>query len=871
MLLLKSLPRCAPKNWGMTWESRKIKRGSLSGLSFEIWLSRLYNNFRKDYMKKKNIIWLVFLVLVSRIVLASPQVKKGSFADMNLLLITLDTTRADGMGLYNNKNHITPNIDRLGPNSVIFENCYANVPLTLPAHCSIFTGRYPHVHQVRNNGTYKLNPSETTLAEIYSSHGFQTSAIIASFTVSSKFGLDQGFDNYDENFGSTEVLLNLKTEIPADQVYEKFLHWADDYDGQKFFLWVHFFDPHFPYIHHENISGGQTPTLWESYESEIRYVDTYVGKIMETLAAKGLMDNTIIVIAGDHGEAFGEHGEYGHGIFCYEESLKVPLIIHNPQYIQEKTIITENISLVDILPSLLELNNYAIPKNISGQSFVNLIQGKKEKKKRTIYFESVFGHEENNWAPPIGIVDNNFKYISLPEQELYDLKNDANETNNLFDNQRKFAGDMRSKLEQLMFDSAINNNPTKRKLSRSDIRKLESLGYLSSFSNQAKQTMDPKQGIIVYAQVEEIKSLLRQRRYKLAEEKYTQIISKNPKIEIPSIYQIAFQIEKSKGNTETAINTLQKALVQFPEHESLKIRLAREFFNTGKLSEAEELCRQILQLNDQMTHAHLLLGNVNLRLNKLEEALKNYEQAAALEPQNVMIKVNYASILMKNNELRKSLDLVNELGNEGNFINTSLYQEMIAELGNRFLATGKMKEAIPLLKKVIAFDPENPDAWLNLGSTYFGINQLDQALESFKKVLELNKDYAVAHSNIGLVYLSKYEADQKNSFLKQALDAFEKAIRLSPSLGDAYHGRALAKFSSGKNEEAVNDFAMAIELSPDLINAYFNISDVLRKMGNPSRAFEYLSLCKKRFYDRLSPSDQEGLDKLMTEVKNEIK
>lgn len=825
----------------------------------------------KKKKKKNYITWLVFILLISRTAFSSPEVKKGSFKDLNLLLITLDTTRADGLGLYNNKNHITPNIDRIGSNSVIFKNCYANVPLTLPAHCSILTGRYPHVHQVRNNGTYKLNPSETTLAEIYKSHGFRTSAIIASFTVSSKFGLDQGFDYYDENFGSTEVLLNLKTEIPADRVYEKFLHWADDYDNQKFFLWVHFFDPHFPYIHHESISAGQTPTLWDSYESEIRYVDTYVGKILETLSAKNLLDNTVIVIAGDHGEAFGEHGEYGHGIFCYEESLKVPLIIHNPRYIKEKTIITENISLVDILPSLLELNNFDIPKNISGKSFVNLIQGKKDKKQRTIYFESVFGHEENNWAPPIGIVDDNFKYISLPEQELYDLKNDATETNNLFASQRKIAGDMRNKLEQLMLDSAINTNPTKRKLSRSDIRKLESLGYLSSFSNRAQQTMDPKQGIIVYAQVEEIKSLLRQRRYKLAEEMYNQIISKNPRIEIPSIYQVASQMEKSKGNTDAAINILQKALVQFPEHESLKIRLAREFFNTGKLSETEGLCRQILEKNNQMTHAYLLLGNVNLRLNKLEEALKNYEQAATLEPQNVMIKVNYASILMKNNELRKSLDLVNELGNEGTFINTSLYQEMIYELGNRFLSTGKLKEAIPLLKKVIAFDPENPDAWLNLGSTYFSSNQLDQALENFKKVLELNKDYAVAHSNIGLVYLSKYEADQKNSFLKQALDSFEKAIRLSPSLGDAYHGRALAKFLSGKNDEAVKDFAMAIELSPEMINAYFNISDVLRKLDNPSRAYEYLSLCKKRFYDRLSPSDQEGLDKLIAEVKSEIK
>ncbi len=349
---------------------------------------------------KKKIIWLIFLLFASRTAFSSPKIKKGSFKELNVLLITLDTTRSDCIGLYNNKVNITPNIDRLAPNSIIFKNCYANVPLTLPSHCSLFTGRFPYAHQVRNNGTYKLNTSELTMAEIYKSQGFKTSAIIASFTVCSKFGLNQGFDFYDENFGSTEVLLNLKSEIPAALVYEKFQNWADGYNGRKFFLWVHFYDPHFPYFFHGTRATGQSPSLWDSYESEIHYVDTYIGKIRETLASMELLDNTVIVIVGDHGEAFGEHGEYGHGIFCYEESLKVPLIIHNPRYIKEKQVIEEKISLVDILPSLLELNKFAIPKNIQGQSFVNLIQGKKEKKNEP-YILKVCLARKKTTGPPL--------------------------------------------------------------------------------------------------------------------------------------------------------------------------------------------------------------------------------------------------------------------------------------------------------------------------------------------------------------------------------------------------------------------------------------------------------------------------------------
>ena len=695
------------------------------------------------------------------------------------------------------------------------------------------------------------------MAEIYKSHGFHTSAITASFAVNSKFGLSQGFDEYDENFGYTEILLNLDSEISADRVYKKFQNWIENYknkdkeNNQKFFLWVHFHDPHFPYFYHQKSSGGQPPSLMSRYASEVHFLDTYIGKMMETMATSNLWDNTVVVLVGSHGEALGEHGEIGHGIFCYEESLKVPLIIHNPKIINQTQLIAERISLVDILPTLLELNNFSIPSLIQGQSFLTFLQEKKEKKPRAIYFESLFGQEEHNWAPLLGIInadyDHDYKFISLPQKELYHLKTDARETRNLFDSQKKIAADMEKDLKRFINDNVRG-------------------------SSLSKVRIDPKQGIKIYAQQEEVNSLFSQSQFRLAEDKYKEIISSYPGIETPGLFHLAFRIEKSKGNTNAALNALQKAINRFPQHEYSKIGLAREYLMAGRLTETEELCRELLAENDKMTQAYILLGNANLGLNKLEEARNNYAQAAAIEPQNVMIKVNYASLLMKNNELRKSRDLVNELERSGYPLdNFSSYREVINELGSRFLAQGEMQDALPILKKVTGFAPENPEVWLNLGSAYFGSNRLDEALETFRKILDLNKDHAVAHTNIGLVYLRKHDVDKKDRLLNQALASFERAIRLSPSLGDAYHGRALAKSASGKNDEAVKDFAMAIELSPELINAYFNISDVLRKMGNASRAYEYLSLCKKRFYDQLSPSDQAGLDKLLDAVKKEIK
>ena len=818
------------------------------------------------------IIMIISLFLFINTTSSLPVRNNGSAQDLNLILITLDTTRADVIGYYNNKkSDITPNIDLLGNNGISFMHCYANVPLTLPAHCSLFTGRLPYVHQVRNNGSYFLDSSELTMAEIFRSQGYRTAAIISSFTLCSKFGVGQGFETYIEDFDHLKAHQNFHTEIPADQVYKKFQDLIKSLDDQKFFFWIHFYDPHFPYIAHENISPEDSQSQWKRYESEVRYVDTYIGKMISTLETKQLLDKTIVVIVGDHGEAFGEHGEYGHGIFCYEESLKVPLIIYNQRSFKEQRSVEDKISLVDILPSLLELYDFDVPKNIQGRSFLRLLQGKKEKQKRTIYFESMFGKEENNWASPIGIIDNDLKFISLPTPELYDLKKDNQEINNLFSDKRKVADTMKKNLEQFLSDSSINTGPRERKLSKSDKEKLESLGYISNFSNQSKSMIDPKQGIVVYTEVEEINDILKQKNVRLAEARLNDVIAKNPDVQFPRLYQTQYRIEKSKGNVENAIEFLRKALTLFPEHESIKFSLASELFTSGSYPETKALCRELIDTNDQFTSAYLLMGDVDKRLNQIKGALEYYEKAASIEPQNAMIKAGYADLLMRNDDLGIALTTVQELENIGNFSNSSAYLDLVSELGNRFLAKGELSEALPLMKKVTELDPDNPAAWVNLGSIYFGLNQIDAALECFQNALEIDENFALALSNIGLVFLNKFYIDKKSITLDKAMEYFNEAIHHSPSLGAAYQGRALAQVSYGNMKDAVKDFAMAIELEPELLDAYFNLANILAQLENYSEAYKYLALCKKRFYHMLPPNEKAELDRMLNDMINRIK
>ncbi len=425
-----------------------------------------------------------FLVLAALAVFLVTAAACGGKKDdhFNLLVITLDTTRADGIGAYGNADAATPHIDRLAAGGIMFRNCYTAVPLTLPSHCTLFTGRYPLAHRVRNNGTYYLPDDETTLAEILKTRGFRTFACIASFTLMSKFGIGQGFDAFDETFQQKQATLNYHDEIPADEITRKFTAWLENNREGRFFTWLHFFDPHSPYRLHPELDGRFAGSERLKYEGEIAYVDLHIGKIIRLLESKKLLARTILVIVGDHGEAFGEHGEFGHGIFCYEESLKVPLILYNPILFAKNKRIDSRINLADVLPSLLHYLAIPCPQTVQGQSFHDLIAGEREKRQRDIYFESRFGMEANNWAPITGLIVDGHKYISLVEPELYDLEHDAGERDNLYRQKNILARNLDRSCAASWSTVPPPRKASRRELSVDDAASLKTLGYITSVS-----------------------------------------------------------------------------------------------------------------------------------------------------------------------------------------------------------------------------------------------------------------------------------------------------------------------------------------------------------------------------------------------------
>jgi len=663
---------------------------------------------------------------------------KAAVKDYNLLVITLDTLRADRLGAYGYEQAQTPNLDFFAKQGVMFENCYTPVPLTLPAHSSIFTGRYPIAHQVRDNGMYVLTEREITLAERMKEKEYHTFGVIASFVLLAKFGLDQGFDFYDDSLLSHKMYNNYMSEIDAAEVYRKFNQWFKKNYHKRFFAWVHFYDPHTPYKPPKKYADKFKDDPSGRYDGEIAYVDEGVGKIIEKLKQKKILQKTLVVIVGDHGEAFGEHQEQGHGIFCYEEALKVPLIFYNRVLFPGGVSVKTRVNLIDLMPTILDLYGLNIPGSIQGKSFIHMLREGDERdndnNNRDFYFESMHGKNEMNWAPLMGIINRDYKYISLPEPELYDLKSDGAEKNNLFWKKNRTAKELDKKLMKMMnnYSKSAVDVDTRRKLTTGDKKHLESLGYISSFSNKTNTgtITDPKKGIVLDNSIKRIFKIIGDEKYHQAEEELTRLLAEHPDIKMPVFYDLQHQLYSKTKNTEKTLTVLKEALEKFPKVERFYILYAFKVFAGGEIAEAEKTCRQLLELNPKFTRAYILQGQIEEKRGNLDKAFNNYKKALDIEPQNISLKLKYAELLILKNDLKNALVMYDQLleRQEVSWDTELLFK--IALFNAQFGTTDKSEQ---LLKKAIDLNPQ--------GKYYFNYALV---LNKNKKVKEALKNMEIA-------------------------------------------------------------------------------------------------------------------------------
>jgi arylsulfatase A-like enzyme/Tfp pilus assembly protein PilF len=686
---------------------------------------------------KKIIVVLVICILVAAAVTAllflSKDHKKIEAGDLNLLVVTLDTTRADRLGVYGYEPAQTPNLDFLARNGIMAEHCYTPVPLTLPAHCSLFTGKYPISLNVRDNGTYIMGEGEVTLAEKMKEKNYHTFAVIAAFVLLSKFGLAQGFDLYDDSLNSHKMYNNYTSEIPADDVFRKFMQWFEKNHRRRFFAWVHLYDPHIPYTPPKKYAEKFEDTQEGRYDGEVAFADSCVGEIVEKLKSLDLLESTLIVVVGDHGEAFGEHQEYGHGIFCYEEALEVPLIFYNPRLFPRGRRLTSRLNLIDIMPTILELYGLSIPPEVQGRSFASLLAGNEAKNQRGVYFESMHGRDEMGWAPLTGLIDGKYKYISLPQPELYDLAADKEEKENLFLKQNRLAKELDQKLMKWVAELSKTGGESRRGLSPEDKRHLQSLGYISPFSAQSDsfRNLDPKQGIVLDNKIKEIFNILRKGETQLAGQKLAVLESEYPDIRLPVMYDLKDLLYKQRNEIPKEIGILQEAREKFPDIERFHIMYALKVFDLGNLMEAESACQQVLKLNPRFTRAYILMGEIQEKLGHLDEAVEQYGQALELEPQNISLKLKYAELLIEKEKYETALRLYDELLERREISANPDLLNKVALFNSQYGTLGK---AARLLERAIEVKPGGR-YYFNYALVLAKMKKIPEALQSMETAL----------------------------------------------------------------------------------------------------------------------------------------
>ena len=403
----------------------------------------------------------------------TPQPKSSQ---SNLLLVTIDTFRADRLGA------ATSNLAKLAKSGVLFENAVTQAPLTAPSHASMFTGLYPTVHKVRDTGGFVLNDQHTTLAEVLQKQGWDTAAFVGASVLKKSFGFAQGFSVYDDQMpkpaGNSEF-----PERRAAEVVDRAMQWLGARSGKPYFLWVHVFDPHGPY---------DPPSPFpKTYDGEVAYTDQQLGRLFETVGKKS--DNTLVAVLSDHGESLSDHGEFTHGVFLYDATLRIAFALSGPG-VPKNLRVKQQARAVDLAPTLLELMHVKSPEGAQGASLVPTFSGKEETATFS-YAESLFSKLNMGWSELRAIRTNRWKYIRAPKPELYDLAADPAETNNVIAAHPTEAQDLEAKLKSIATGSEKVETSS---MDRRTVDQLKSLGYVGGGSQGTMELtgkgIDPKIG-----------------------------------------------------------------------------------------------------------------------------------------------------------------------------------------------------------------------------------------------------------------------------------------------------------------------------------------------------------------------------------------
>ena len=723
----------------------------------------------------------------------------GDGAAFNVLVITVDTIRADHVGAYGYSDVETPAMDALAREGVLFTRAYSPTPLTLPAHTSIFSGTYPLNHGVRDNGGYIVPDELTTMAEIFEDQGYDTAAFIAAYVLDSRWGLNQGFDTYFDDFDlSDQRFISMgAVQRPANEVIDATVAWLNEARQGPFFLWVHLYDPHAPYDPPEPYMSRYAGAR---YDGEIAFTDSQIDRLLTTLEARGLGDNTFIVLAGDHGESLGEHGEVQHGFFIYEGATHVPLIFRVPIEGFGGIERSEVVSLVDIMPTVLEMCGLESPDHVQGASLVPFFHSGFTGEPRYAYSETFYPRLHYGWSELTSIQDERYKLIMSPEPELYDLQEDPGESINLVESRRAIFGQLRDDAEVLIASLSEEESQAKfMDVDEETLKKLASLGYIGSFQISsdapAEALPSPRDKIGIYNKAIDARHAMQFERYEEAERLFSEILVEDPGV--LTAYRSLAQLYSLQERFEEAITLYRAAIPLMPDDPLGYVHLAEAQIELGDLAAAEATVLGALELVEPHPQIFFLLGDISRRQQDYPRAIQYFGEVLSLDPESSGAHAGLGAVYFHierygaaEENARRALVINGKI--QGAHFTVARVLEEKGDVG------GAVRE----YQEELEVNPGHAGALFNLAMIHRGAGHPAEEEGLLHQVLEIDPEHALANLFMARIYLSRGERYREAIVMVEG--AIEKPLET--------------------DEEALG---------------YFLLADLYNRLGDRDRASEY--------------------------------
>jgi arylsulfatase A-like enzyme/predicted Zn-dependent protease len=655
----------------------------------------------------------------------------------NVILVTLDTTRADHLGCYGYAPATTPNLDALARGGVLFAQAASAAPLTLPAHSSIMTGMYPTYHGVRLNGNTSLSQKQKTLAEALADAGYATGAFVGAFVLDARWGLGQGFHVYDDHFELERYKhLDLAgVQRPADQVVGAALGWLETLSQRPFFAWIHLYDAHSPYEPPEPFfSAYRSRGPAGLYDGEIAFADQQLGRLIAWLRERGLDKTTVLVVIGDHGEGLGSHGEGTHGYFVYDYAMHVPFLLATPLPRLHGLHVEPQVSAVDVFPTVLALCGLEVPRGLHGRSLLPLMLDARLETTAYAYAESMTPSLQFGWSPLQCLRSARYKLIKAPRPELYDLAVDPEELHNVFEGQPQLGKDLLRRLDRLIEETGQGApTPESADLDADTLKSLAALGYIGAplpSRTSAQAPADPKDKLTVFAAVQQAGEQIAKDEYKTAVASLEAALREEPKM--PQALLMLGASYAELGRTTQAKTQFDLVLKDDPHSVPALVGLANLLVEEGRSEDAISLCKRTLSLDERNAQAHSLLGDMYAAQGRPAEALPYFEKAVEIQPKLTRNRLNLAVCLTELKQHRPGEALLQEILRDHPHFPLAQFN-----LGLLYEDEGRAQEAKAAYAAEVAAHPREFKARFNLGKLLFALGDRTGGEEQMREMIRI--------------------------------------------------------------------------------------------------------------------------------------